>query len=384
MPSINFTAWPEKIIVDEPVGTALARDMERRGVERACLLISASLNRDRVVMRELTHALGSRLTCIHATIPQHSPLPAVLEAAAQARRAHADALISIGGGSVIDATKVVQKCLSDDLFDETALLAWRNARERGDSSSKKFVPHLCVPTTLSGAEFTCFAGIRNPVSGLKDAFFAAQLLPRTLIFDAALSRRTPETLWLSSGVRALDHAIEGICSLGANPFADTLALAGIARLVDNLTRTKAAPADLSARRESQVGSWFAAAPLMSAVSMGASHAIGHALGSLLDVPHGITSCVVLPAVMQFNHEAIPGRFQCLAAALGGACGAEAPELLRRFLQRLGLPTTLSQIGVGRDSFRQIARGALQETWIKTNPRPIRGEDDVMEILAAAE
>jgi maleylacetate reductase len=387
MPSIVFPAWPERVITDEAAAAAVAKDMDRRSAKRAFLLMSGTLSRDVELMSQLRAALGDRLTGVYASLPQHSPLPAVLDAARKAKAAETDILVSIGGGSIIDATKLVQLCLAHAVFDEGVLrLSHSSSAKTGgtpQSGPIAHVPHICVPTTISGAEFTFFGGVRNPATGLKAAFVDAHLMPRTLILDPSLTTRTPAQLWLSSGVRAMDHAIEGLCSPRSHAFSDALALKGLAQLKESLAAAKAAPGDLAARKRNQLGAWFASMPLISGVAMGASHAIGHALGSFCDVPHGLTSCVILPAVMQFNFEAIRERFDPIAAALGAGTGRDAPDQLRRFISGLGLPGTLRDLGLGREVIPDVARGALQESWLASNPRPIREARDVATILEMA-
>jgi maleylacetate reductase len=188
---------------------------------------------------------------------------------------------------------------------------------------------------------------------------------------------------LSSGIRAFDHAVEGICSPKCNPFAEALAEKGIAELADSLARNKSAPDDLVGRRRSQFAAWYATMPLVSGVAMGASHAIGHAIGSMFNVAHGLTSCVVLPAVIQFNGETVAPRLANVVRALGGQRAQGAPDLVRAMIARLGLPISLRDIGLGRDSFPRIARAAMTEGWIKSNPRPIDREEDIIRILELA-
>lgn len=379
MPAINFPAWTERIVVGEAAPAAVAKELDRHAVRRAFVMMSGTLGRTAGLAEGLAAALGERVVGTCTSLPQHSPLPAVLQAARSAKDGDADALVSIGGGSVIDATKVVQYCLARELFDEERL---------GNGSSRTVVArpvpirHVCVPTTLSGAEFTHFAGARNPVTGLKQVFVDSALTPRTVIFDQGLTLHTPMKLWLSSGVRALDHAIEGLCSSRLHPMAELLAMRGVALLAESLKCSKLAPDDLEARRRSQFGAWFASVPLSSAVPMGASHAMGHVLGSAFDVPHGLTSCVLLPAVMQFNWEAVPDRFDSIAVSLGGQRGAEAPGLVRRLIAELGLPTSLGELGIHGEVFERIASGALEEAWTRTNPRPL-GREELLQILEAA-
>jgi len=307
MPSINFPAWPDRVVIEESAPCAVAKEVTKRHAERIFLMMSATLSRNADLTRALRAALGEKIAVIYTGVRQHSPLPDVLAASRAARAARPDILVSLGGGSVIDATKIIQYCLAADIVDETQFEELTTAQSLKTAAKHASLAHVCVPTTLSGAEFTFFAAVRDSTTGHKQAFVDPKLLPRTVIFDAALTQLTPRTLWLSSGIRAVDHAVEGICSARCHPFAQVLAERGVAQLASGLARNMLAPDDLASRAESQFAAWYASVPLSSGVTMGASHAIGHALGGIFDVPHGITSCVVLPAVMQFNFDTVPAR-----------------------------------------------------------------------------
>jgi len=148
-----------------------------------------------------------------------------------------------------------------------------------------------------------------------------------------------------------------------------------------LTRNKERPGDLDARLESQQAVWLASSGI-GRVNYGASHGIGHALGGVAGVPHGHTSCVMLPAVLRYNASVNADRQSLVAEALGrpGAAGAEAVGDL---IASLGMPRTLRDVGVRREQFDRIAEVAAENFWVKTNPRPIRGPSDVREILEKA-
>jgi hypothetical protein len=157
-----------------------------------------------------------------------------------------------------------------------------------------------VPTTLSAGEFSAIAGVTDERHWVKELFQHARIIPRAVVMDPAVTVHTPEWLWLSTGIRAVDHCVEGICSGEANPYADAQALHGLALLCRGLPRVKADPGDLAARLDCQIGSWLSMEPLASGVPMGASHGIGYVLGAVFDVPHSHTSCIMLPAVMRWN------------------------------------------------------------------------------------
>ena len=123
-------------------------------------------------------------------------------------------------------------------------------------------------------------------------------------------------------------------------------------------------------------------PLASGVPMGASHGIGYVLGALFDIPHGHTSCIMLPSVMRWNKSANAER-QALVAAAMGRPGKDAGDALDDFIRGLGMPRSLGDVKVGREHFERIAKQAMGTPWVPRNPRPIPGPAEVREILELA-
>src|SRR6266403_4790723 len=207
-------------------------------------------------------------------------------------------------------------------------------------------------------------------------------MPRAVILDPWLGARTPEWLWLSTGIRAVDHCVEGICSREAHPYAAAQALKGLSMLAQALPRVRADGGDLDARMDCQIGTWLSTGPLASGVPMGASHGIGYVLGAEFGVPHGHTSCVMLPAVMRWNKPANAER-QALVAAAMGYPGKDAGDVLDAFIAGLGMPRSLGAVKIGADSFARMAEEAMNTPWVPRNPRPIAGPAQVREILELA-
>jgi maleylacetate reductase len=193
---------------------------------------------------------------------------------------------------------------------------------------------------------------------------------------------TPEWLWLSTGVRAIDHCVEAICSLRANSYCDAASLHALRLLSRGLPGVKADPGDLDARMDCLMAAWLAMTAVVAGVPMGASHAIGHILGGTCDVPHGYTSCIMLPAVLRWNVDENVAR-QAMVAEAFGQPGAPAGDVLDAFIASLGMPRSLSDVGVGEDSFALIAGNSLHDGWLRTNPRKVNGAEDVIEILNTA-
>jgi maleylacetate reductase len=370
---VAFPAWPAYVDLHAAIGTDLAKQITRIGAARPFVIASTSLAHSGAL-----DALGCDRKDIRVGMGQHAPQPDILAAAAAARERGADAIVSIGGGSIVDAAKLICVVLGEGIDDLRGLAAFRGAR---GGRPLRAIPHIAVPTTLSGAEFTWFAGARNPATGLKEAFAARSMIPSVILFDQALACRTPLSLWLSTGLRAIDHAVETLLADSLNPFAETLCREGIARMLPALEAAACGPDDSVAERgAAQTAAWFCAAGLMSGVPMGASHAVGHVIGSLFDVPHGLTSCVMLPAVIAFNGVHVPERLARLRDVIGDDPASE----LRRRIAALGLPTNLGEIGIGPDKIAAIVAGLADEPWLSSNPRPIRARADIETLLGLAE
>jgi maleylacetate reductase len=374
---VVFSAM-EEVVFGRPAAEAVAELAGKAGAERILLMVSGTLQRETDEIARIRAVLGNKVAAVFDRMPAHTPRQAVVDATAMARAAGADLIVTVGGGSVTDAAKAVQLCLANGVTTVEQIDALRDR----PAAAPPAVRQIAVPTTLSAGEFSAIAGVTNEATRVKEMLRHPRIIPVAVVLDPALTRHTPEWLFLSTGIRAVDHCVEGICSAEAHPFADAQALRGLSLLVDGLKRVKADPADLDARLDCQLGSWLSMAPLATGVPMGASHGIGYVLGAAFGVPHGHTSCIMLPAVMRWNRAADGGR-QALVAAAMGAPRAEAGDLLDDFIGGLGMPRRLSAVQIGRDAFPRIAEAAMATPWVPRNPRPIAGPAQVMEILDLA-
>ena len=294
----------------------------------------------------------------------------------EAREAGADLIVTVGGGSVTDGAKAVSLCLANDITDAAAMDGLRAP----NPIKPPTVRQVSVPTTLSAGEFSALCGVTDERTKAKELFTHPLVIPRATVLDPAAARHTPEWLFLSTGVRAVDHCVEGVCSLEAHPYGDAQGLQGLRLLASGMTRVKADADDTEARLDCLMGAWLSMGPLASGVPMGASHGIGYVLGALHGVPHGHTSCVMLPAAMRWNEPANSDRQRKVAEALGGSNAAEA---LRALIAGIGMPGTLAEVGVSEADFGPISEGAMKTPWVPRNPRPIAGPADIVEILKLA-
>jgi maleylacetate reductase len=366
-----------------PAAEALKELAAGAGVRRMLIITTRSLAQG--LATQLAKDLGPLCVGMFSGISAHSPREAVVMGAEAARKVQADLLVALGGGSVIDATKVMQLCLWAGIGRPDELDRYRAGRGEDRVNVAGIPPGvrmIAVPTTLSAAEFTPFAGVTDTARRVKEGYTHPWLAPRAVILDPAMTLSTPPGLWFSTGLKAVDHAVEQLCNPQRAPYADALAAEGLKRLAAGLPASKADPNALEARENCQFGMWLAISGAGAGRRMGASHAIGHTLGGSFGVPHGITSCIALPAVLKWNEAAGTER-QALVAELMGADGLSAAEAVRRLAEGLGLPTTLKSVGVTPDKFQAIAERTMHDAGVRVNPRPITGPADIVEILEIA-
>jgi maleylacetate reductase len=377
----------DEVLFGQSAATAIDDLSRRFAARRVFLMVSGTLKRNTDEIEKVQRALGERCAGVFDQMPPHTPRPAVIAAAEQARAASADLIATIGGGSITDGAKAVQLCLANDIRTPEALDGYRPVKGPDGllgppPCRAPTVRQISAPTTLSGGEFSAIAGVTDERRKVKELFRHPLIMPRAVVLDPAITVHTPEWLWLSTGIRAVDHCVEGVCSAQANPFADAQALHGLALLSRALPRVKADANDLQARLDCQMGTWLSMGPLASGVPMGASHGIGYVLGAAFDIPHGHTSCIMLPAVMRWNKSANADR-QALVAAAMGRPGADAGEVLAEFIAELGMPRSLSEVQVPVESFDRIAEQAMHTAWMPHNPRCVEGPAQVREILELA-
>jgi maleylacetate reductase len=368
----------DEVQYGKPAAGAVAELVQRYGAERVFLMVSGTVNRQTDEIDKLRRALGNKCVGTFDRMPAHSPRAAVIAAAEQARTAGADLIVTLGGGSITDGAKAVQLCLANDVRTPDAMDRIRATSDLQPPT----VRQISVPTTLSAGEFSGIAGVTDERTKVKELFRHPDIVPKAVVLDPQVTRHTPMWLWLSTGIRAVDHCVEGICSNESSPYGDASALHGLSLLTGGLPRVKANPDDMDARLDCQLGSWLSMAPLVAGVPMGASHGIGYVLGAVFDIPHGHTSCIMLPSVMRWNRSANAAK-QALVAAAMGHPGAEAADVLDRFIRGLGMPRSLSEVKVGRENFERIAKQAMGTPWVPRNPRPIPGPAEVTEILELA-
>jgi maleylacetate reductase len=311
----------------------------------------------------------------------------VIAGAEAMRAAAADLVVAVGGGSVIDATKVILLAHWRGVRDVDGLSGLSGVRGQGAEASAwgadpQGLRMVAVPTTLSAAEFFPSAGVTDVQRRVKQSYFHPLAVPKSVILDPAATLETPMELLLSTGMRAVDHAVEGWCSIKSSPMSDATNLQAMKLLSSSLGKIRTESENLEHRALAQHGMWLSRIGSMAGIPMGASHGIGYLLGGGYGVPHGITSCITLPAVMTWNESANGARQADVAAAFGGA-GQPAGRVLRGYVDELGLPTRLRDVRMKREILPAIAASWDGAPPIATNPRKVSGKADLLEILELA-
>jgi maleylacetate reductase len=372
----------DEVVYGQPAASTVADLVKRYSAERVFLMVSGTLNRQTDEIEKLRRALGNHCVGTFDSMPPHTPRSAVIAAAEQAREAHADLIVTLGGGSITDGAKAVQLCLANEIRTPDALDKLRTGKDGTPPMKAPTVRQISIPTTLSAGEFSHIAGVTDERAKVKELFRHPGIVPKAVILDPEVTRHTPMWLFLSTGIRAVDHCVEGVCSNESSPYGDASALHGLTLLARGLPRVKADPNDVAARLDCQIGSWLSMVALAAGVPMGASHGIGYVLGAVFDIPHGHTSCIMLPSVMRWNRPANVERQAMIAAAMGHPA-EDAGDVLDDFIRGLGMPRSLGEVKVGKEHFDRIAQQAMGTPWVPRNPRRIEGPAEVREILELA-
>lgn len=370
----------QEVVYGLPVANALAAACESRDAHRVLLVTNSSLAGPGRLGAVVGAALGDRCISTLTGIRAHTPRADVLRIAAALREFDCDLVVGLGGGSVCDAIKASTLCLANAVDTVEGIDGLRAGADTLPTAPT--LPYIAIPTTLSAGEYTAFAGVTDERVPRKEVLFHTGMAPDMVILDAAMTVATPQRLWFGTGIRAVDHAVESWCSINATPMVEATALHALRILPRALARCRDVPEDIPNRLECLIGSWLSVQGVATGVDLGASHGIGHVLGGTAGMAHGETSCVMLPHVLRYNAAVNATRQEALAAAMGDAVTPVADQI-QALVASLGLPGRLRDADVPRALLPTIAAESMHDLWVKTNPRPLAGPEDVLPLLEAA-
>jgi alcohol dehydrogenase len=376
----------ERIVSGRGSIEKLAEEIERVGGTRALVVISPSVAKTFLLDR-IRSALGAKCAAIFDEVKPHSPTDSIAKAVERARGARIDALVSAGGGSAIDTAKGVAALLAEDgsLPRFGVRFTPPNEKEVPSMPAPK-LPHIAIPTTLSGGEYSYSAGITE--GGKKYIVADPKLAPRTVLLDPEAAATAPPRLLAASGMNALAHCVEAVYSTETQPLTDAYCLRGIGLIARYLTRAVENSRDLEAVSYVQVAACLSGMGVYSAWT-GIHHAIVHVVGGRYKAPHAEIHALMLPYAMRWNLDATIQAHARMAREIGiegaddNALAAAVPEHVFAMNRTMGLPLKLRDLGVPRDGLKQLAIDALHDYSIHTNPKPVTAAEQVLEVLEQA-
>ncbi|WP_333976763.1 maleylacetate reductase [Burkholderia cepacia] len=328
-----YQARPARVIFGAGSLDHLEREVLELGAQRALVLCTPE---QRDLAQHIVERLGARAAGLYDRATMHVPIEIARDAQAFARSCGADCAIAIGGGSTIGLGKAI--------------------------ALESSLPILAIPTTYAGSEMTPIYGLTE--GGIKRTGSDARVLPKTVIYDPALTVTLPVELSVTSGLNAIAHAAEGVYANNANPVMSLVAEEGIRALARGLPGVRRNTADLGARGDALYGAWLCGMVLGN-VGMALHHKLCHTLGGSFNLPHAPTHTVVLPHALAYNAAHAPDAMQRIARAIGTN---DAARGLYALALDNGAPVSLKAIGMQEaDLDRAADLAAANPYW---NPRPI--------------
>ncbi|HEV7205377.1 MAG TPA: iron-containing alcohol dehydrogenase [Jatrophihabitans sp.] len=352
----------------------------RLGARRPFVVTDAGLIEAGWVTQLVDHLSGAGLSAtVWSGVTPNPKDHEVTQGYERYRESGCDVLIAIGGGSCIDAAKGIAILTGNggSILDYAGV----------DRVTRAIPPLLMIPTTAgTGADVSQFCIITDTVNAVKVTIMGRALVPDISLTDPDLLTTMPDDLAAATGLDALTHGIEAFVSRAHNPLTDGHALSAVRLVFGNLAEMIDRP-EVAAHRENMAQASLEAGLAFSNAILGATHAMSHQVGGLLDLPHGVVNGVLLPHVIRFNAAVAGDRFVPLAAMAGLHGGSDEvgdvlADEVRSVADRLGVPKGLSQLGVTEADIPTLAANAMVDACLSTNPRPVE-VDDLAALFRAA-
>ena len=375
---------PVKIVAGQKALEHIPFELASRGSKRPMIVTDKGVH-DAGLVRLVEDALGEAGVPVAAVcdeVPPDSSTTIVTEIAKIYRDTGADALVAVGGGSVIDTAKGVNILVSeggDDL----------EAYSGSGALARKLKPYLVVPTTSgTGSEVTLAAVIQDAERGIKLSFLSPFLLPDVAILDPRMTLKLPRQLTAATAMDAMTHGIESFISLAKNPISDAYAVGAIRKISENLVPTLETPGDASLRLELSVAATMAGIAFSNAL-VGMVHALGHSVGACCHIHHGTCMSILLPHVLRYNLDARSDEIGELLLPLAGAevyASTPKPQRAEATIARIdalkdelhsltGLPRSLAETEkVKREDLEPIAKMSLEDGSLIYNAEEADFED----------
>ncbi|MEE2733035.1 MAG: iron-containing alcohol dehydrogenase [Pseudomonadota bacterium] len=358
--------YPTSVLVGAGRWKELVQCCEQLGIRTPLLVTDPGLAALPLTAELLSHCNANGLTATLFSDVKGNPTSANVDAGVAAFRAgHHDGVIALGGGSALDAGKAVALMVGQDqpiwAFEDVGD-NWTRVNTAG------MVPVVAIPTTAgTGSEVGRSSVITDAENKVKKIIFHPNMLPGKVILDPVLSVGLPAKLTAATGMDALSHNLEALCSNFYHPMAEGIALEGIRLVQEYLPRAVADGQDLEARTHMLVASAMGATAFQK--GLGAMHALAHSLGALYDAHHGMLNAILMPYVLQANRSAIEDRIVRLARYLNleEASFAGFLQWILELRAQVGIPHGLSALGIDTTQAAVVAAMSARDPAAGGNP-----------------
>ena len=387
-------AVPTRIVFGNGKIDSLKDEIQKLGGKRVLVLSGRTVAEKPDAVRRINDGLGDMSAGVYSGLTQRAPLSTAVEAANLALASGADTLVGVGGSTISDAARMIAVLMAEGITTVEQL------RQVGEVQDMLLSPNLdgkvlplqvAGPTTLSAGEFNMGGGnVLDDQAGHKIRVRHPRLYADLIMLDSVMTEGTPDWLWQSTGVKALDHCIERLYTTGNQPAIDAPILAAAEMLFTHLPGSRESDGDPEARLQCLVAAWMS---MMGSPNFatGLSHAIGHILGVKYSVGHGYTSCVTQPYVMEFNRPVSATKQALLARSAGidtrGMSDEAAAEAAARavddFVLGMGMPHRIRELEIPESDLPEIAELVLTDGGCQNNPILITSAEQVMEVLRTA-
>ena len=368
----------------------LPDEMRRLKLKKPLIITGTTLSTQTNIVNNIIKLLPNQNYQVFDAISERAPLEGVLKATKICIEMQADCIIGVGGSTISDAGRVITVLTTYHIDQITKFRNWFQERmplDLLDSIKKPLLKQIVIPTTLSAGELNFGSGTFDPSHKKKLRFSHPKLAPSLIFYDASLTSDTPSWLWLSTGIKALDHAIERLYSPDCHPITEIACIKSIELLTEFLPKTADRLQSLEDRSHCLMGAWLSMSGFPNG-GLGLSHAIGHVLGVKHWIPHGYTSCITQPAVMEFNLPYSLPQQMLFALATGIKKGSKSNEalvreghsFLRNFIRQLNLPQSLQKLGINLSDLKSIAHSTLKDPGAQNNIYPITNYRQVIKVL----
>ena len=380
MPSdvrVTEMAWPTKIVFGVGALKRLPAQVERLKMKRPLVVTDAGVVKAGLAQRiyDTLKAAGVEYAVFDRVEP--NPTEKDVFAGLEAYRRHdCDGIVALGGGSPLDAAKLVQLLTTH----EPPLSRYDDAKGGDQYVRDNLPPLIAIPTTAGTGSEVSRSGVATlEDTGRKTVIFSPHLLPRAAICDPELTLGLPPGPTAATGMDAFTHCLEAYLSNGFHPLADAVAIDGIIRVGRSLVTAVKEGSNVMARADMMVAAMQGAMAFQK--GLGASHALAHALTPISGVHHGLANAIVLPVVMEFNRPMCTGRLARVAVAMGefvnmrdDVLAGHAIDRVRKLNAAVGIPARLRDAGVQEKDLEKIAAKAFEDASHLSNPRKCTQED----------